>query len=79
MNQPDLFESHAGFALRSEAVYIAPSQARREAELAAECAQSEPAQLKRAPIYRLTPAELAAIDRNLARVSKFSDRTGDMF
>lgn len=78
----ELFDPGEGFALVSDAQFIPPSsKARLEALFVEVAGQPPPPPLAPAPrkVFRLSAAELAKIERNMARLSKFSDQTAGMF
>lgn len=80
MSADELFDSADCFTLQSETSFVPPSLQARAADLAAEVAsQPPPPPAPPRPIFRLSAAELAKIDRNMARLSKLTDRTGAMF
>ena len=75
----ELFDPNEGFALQSQSLYVPPSQRARELELAAACAGGPTAAPKQPPRFQLSAAELAKIDRNLARLRNFPDTSAPMF
>lgn len=76
----ELFDTGDCFTLQSTAAFVPPSILDRAAILAADvAAQPPPPPPPPRPIFRLTEAELAKIDRNLARLNKLTDSTGSMF
>lgn len=73
-------EGFDGFALQSQAAFVPPSAVQRMATFSAEvAAQPPPPPPAPKKMFRLSPAELAKIDRNCARLSSFGDATSAMF
>ena len=80
MNAAELFDTADCFALQSQSGFLPPSIAARAADLAAEVATMPPPEppAPKAP-FRLSPAELVKIDRNMRRLAEFSDPSASMF